>query len=334
MEAQAVDGLEEVFAGGRASRESEHEATIRDLHAKIGELTVERGFFSARRATLSRAARLELVERDGALSIRRQCAFLGISRSSVYYTPRGESPENLALMRRMDELSLQYPFYGSRQMARHLGREGVSVGRRRVRRLMRLMGLEALYRKPRTSGSQPGHRIYPYLLRDLTIDRPDQVWCADITCIPVTAGFLYLVAIMDWASRHVLAWRLSNTRDTGFCIEALEAALRTGTPEIFNTDQGAQFTSATFTERVLAAGAQCSMDGRGRCLDNVFIERLWRSLKYEAVYLHELVDGFEADRASGLRTGRAPCDRLGQHVNWCPPSFLKRCLSAVGQSCL
>ena len=172
------------------------------------------------------------------MSIRRQCALLGINRSSVYYTPREERAENLALMRRMDELSLQYPFYGSRQMARHLGREGVSVGRRRVRRLMRLMGLEAVYRKPRTSAAQPGHRIYPYLLRELTIERPDQVWCADITYIPVTAGFLYLVAVMDWASRHVLAWRLSNTMDTGFCIEALEAALRTGTPEIFNTDQG------------------------------------------------------------------------------------------------
>ena len=233
------------------------------------------------------------------MSIRRQCALLGISRSSVYYTPRAESAANLALMRRMDALSLQYPFYGSRQMARHLRREGVLVGRRRVRRLMRLMGLEALYRRPRTSGSQPGHRIYPYLLRDLTIDRPDQVWCADITYIPVTAGFLYLVAIMDWASRHVLSWRLSNTMDTGFCVEALEAALRTGTPDIFNTDQGSQFTSAAFTERVLAAGAQCSMDGRGRCLDNVFIERLWRSLKYEAVYLHELADGFAAERVIG-----------------------------------
>ncbi len=242
---------------------------------------------------------MALVERGGELSIRRQCALLGINRSSVYYTPREERAENLALMRRMDELSLQYPFYGSRQMARHLGREGVSVGRRRVRRLMRLMGLEAVYRKPRTSAAQPGHRIYPYLLRELTIERPDQVWCADITYIPVTAGFLYLVAVMDWASRHVLAWRLSNTMDTVFCIEALEAALRTGTPEIFNTDQGAQFTSAAFTERVLAAGARCSMDGRGRCLDNVFIERLWRSLKYEAVYLHELADGFEAERVIG-----------------------------------
>ena len=230
------------------------------------------------------------------MSIRRQCALLGISRSSVYYAPREESAENLALMRRMDALSLQYPFYGSRQMARHLRREGVAAGRRRVRRLMRLMGLEAIYRKPRTSDAQPDHHVYPYLLRELKIDRPDQVWCADITYIPVTTGFLYLVAIMDWASRHVLSWRLSNTMDSSFCVEALEAALQTGTPGIFNTDQGSQFTSAAFTDRVQAAGARCSMDGRGRCLDNVFIERLWRSLKYEAVYLHELADGFAAEQ--------------------------------------
>ena len=177
-------------------------------------------------------------------------------------------------MRRMDALSLQYPFYGSRQMARHLRREGVAAGRRRVRRLMRLMGLEAIYRKPRTSDAQPDHHVYPYLLRELKIDRPDQVWCADITYIPVTTGFLYLVAIMDWASRQVLSWRLSNTMDSSFCVEALEAALQTGTPGIFDTDQGSQFTSAAFTDRVQAAGARCSMDGRGRCLDNVFIERL------------------------------------------------------------
>ena len=153
---------------------------------------------------------------------------MGISRSSVYYAPRGESAENLALMRRMDALSLHYPFYGSRQMARHLRREGVAAGRRRVRRLMGLIGLEAIYRKPRTSDAQPDHHVYPYLLRELKIDRPDQVWCADITYIPVTTGFLYLVAVMDWASRHVLSWRLSNTMDSSFCVEALEAALQTG----------------------------------------------------------------------------------------------------------
>ena len=245
----------------------------------------------------------------------------------------GKSAENLALMRRMDALSLQYPFYGSRQMARHLRREGVAAGRRRVRRLLRLMGLEAIYRKPRTSDAQPDHHVYPYLLRELTIDRPDQVWCADITYIPVTTGFLYLVAIMDWASRHVLSWRLSNTMDSSFCVEALEAALQTGTPGIFNTDQGSQFTSAAFTDRVQAAGARCSMDGRGRCLDNVFIERLWPSLKYEAVYLHELADGFVAEqvisewmtfysdaRPHSALGGRTPaevcCRARGTDRNW------------------
>ena len=239
-----------------------------------------------------------MIEReDENLSLSRQCTLLGLSRSALYYTPVGESAANLALMRRIDELYLQYPFYGARQMVRHLAREGVTVGRHRVRRLMRLLGLEAIYRKPRLSVANPEHRVYPYLLRGLTIDRANQVWCADITYIPVQGGFLYLVAIMDWASRRVLAWRLSNTLDTRFCVEALAEALEMyGNPEIFNTDQGSQFTSIAFTELLVAAGIRCSMDGRGRCLDNVFIERLWRSLKYEAVYLHELADGFVAQR--------------------------------------
>ena len=256
-----------------------------------------------------------MVERGGRLSVRRQSELLGLSRSSVYYTPRGASAEDMALMRRLDELYLEHPFYGSRQMVRHLRREGTAVGRHRVRRLMRVMGLEALYRKPRTSVAHPEHRVYPYLLRGVKVERPDHVWCADLTYIPVSQGYLYLVAVMDWASRHVLSWRLSNTMDSQLCIEALEAALGDATPEIFNTDQGAQFTSLAFTERVLASGAKCSMDGRGRCLDNVFIERLWRSLKYEAVYLHELCDGFEAERviASWMRfyTQERPHSALG-----------------------
>ena len=240
-----------------------------------------------------------MVDRGGDLSLSRQCELLGVSRSSQYYEPRGEGAANLALMRRLDELHLEHPFQGSRQMARHLRREGIIAGRHRVRRLMRLMGMEAVYRKPRTSAANPEHRVYPYLLRGLVIDRPDQVWCADITYIPVTRGFFYLVAVMDWASRHVLSWRLSNTMDSAFCVEALDAALRLGVPEIFNTDQGAQFTSIAFTDRVRACGARCSMDGRGRYLDNIFIERLWRSLKYEAVYLHELADGRDAERVIG-----------------------------------
>lgn len=239
-----------------------------------------------------------MIRRDRpGLSLGRQCGLLSISRSSFYYVLKGESPENLELMRRIDVLFLKYPFYGSRQMVRQLRREGIRVGRHRVRRLMRLMGLQAIYQPPRTSDPHPEHRIYPYLLRNLEVNRPNQVWCADITYIPVQRGFLYLVAIMDWASRHVLAWRLSNTMDASFCVEALNEALaKYGKPEIFNTDQGSQFTSFAFIGVLKSAEITISMDGRGRCMDNIFIERLWRSLKYEAVYLHELTDGFKADR--------------------------------------
>ena len=250
---------------------------------------------------MSRGERKAMIRRDHPdLSLSRQCRLLTISRSSFYYAPKGESTENLALMRRIDELFLKYPFYGSRQMVRQLRRDGVRIGRHRVRRLMRLMGLQAIYQAPRTSEPHPAHRIHPYLLKRLAIDRPNQVWCADITYIPVQRGFLYLVAVMDWATRHVLAWRLSNTMDAAFCVEALNEALaRYGRPEIFNTDQGSQFTSFDFTDTLRDAGAAISMDGRGRCMDNIFIERLWRSLKYEAVYLHELADGFAAARVIG-----------------------------------
>ncbi len=234
------------------------------------------------------------------LSITRQCRILSISRSSFYYTLKGESAESLTLMRRIDELFLKYPFYGSRQMARQLRRDSLCVGRHRVRRLMHLMGLSAIYQAPRTSDPHPEHRIYPYLLKGLAITRPNQVWCADITYIPVQRGFLYLVAIMDWATRHILAWRLSNTMDVRFCIEALNEALAGyGKPDIFNTDQGSQFTSDEFTGVLKDAEITISMDGRGRYMDNIFIERLWRSLKYEAVYLHELTDGFRAERVIG-----------------------------------
>lgn len=245
---------------------------------------------------MSRAEREATITRaDPELSLGRRCRLLSIGRSSFYCAPRGESAENLALMRRLDELFLKYPFYGSRQMVRHLRREDMRVGRHRVRRLMRLMGLAAIYQAPRTSTPHPAHRIYPYLLRNVAVTRPDRVWCADIGYIPVRRGFLYLVAIMDWATRHVPAWRLSNTMDAGF--EALEAAMaRYGRPEIFNTDQGSQFTGTDFTGVLNDAGVAISMDGRGRCLDNIFIERLWRSLKYEAVYLHEPTDGFAAER--------------------------------------
>ncbi len=195
-----------------------------------------------------------MIERGGPLSLSRQCALLGVSRSSQYYRPKGERADNLALMRRLDELHMAYPFYGSRQLMRHLRREGVTAGRHRIRRLMRLMGMEATYRRPRTSVASPEHRVFPYLLRGLTISRADHVWCADITYIPVTQGFFYLVAVMDWATRHVLSWRLSNTMDASFCVEALDDALGWRAPEILNTDQGAQFTSEAFSDRALGAG--------------------------------------------------------------------------------
>jgi putative transposase len=234
------------------------------------------------------------------LSIKRQCALVSLSRSSYYEPVRGEAAENLELMRVIDEQFLETPWYGSRQMTRHLRRQGPVVNRKRVRRLMAKMGLQAVYQRPKTTVPHPEHKIWPYLLRDLTIDRPNHVWCSDITYIPMQRGFLYLVAVMDWASRRVLAWRLSNTMDVEFCIEAVEDAMaRHGRPEIFNTDQGSQFTSPRFTGLLTEAGIRVSMDGRGRWMDNVFIERLWRSMKYECVYLHAFEMGSEARAGIG-----------------------------------
>ena len=221
------------------------------------------------------------------LSIERQCELLGLSRSSYYYQAKGEDSYNLLLMRLIDEQYTRRPFLGIRRMTDHLRRQGHAVNHKRVQRLMRLMGLEALYPKPRTSQAHARHRKYPYLLRGLVIDRPDQVWCSDVTYIRLVEGFLYLVAIMDWYSRFVLAWRLSNTLDASFCIEALEEALSQGRPEIFNTDQGVQFTSSGFTSVLSSAEVRISMDGRGRCFDNIMVERLWRSVKYEEVYLKD-----------------------------------------------
>lgn len=211
------------------------------------------------------------------------------------FSGKGESSLNLSLMRKIDEQFLETPWYGSRQMARWLKREGYRANRKRVQRLMKRMGLHPIYQVPKTTEPHPDHKIYPYLLRDLVIDRPNQVWCSDITYIPMRRGFLYLVAIMDWQSRKVLSWRLSNTMDTSFCVEALRDAMALyGKPEIFNTDQGSQFTSMDFTEVLKSAGVRISMDGKGRWMDNVFIERLWRSLKYESVYLNAFETGSEA----------------------------------------
>ena len=220
------------------------------------------------------------------MTIQQQCELLGLSRSTYYYQPRPESAQNLRLLRRLDEKYLECPFFGSRRMAFEL-----KVNRKRIQRLMRILGIEALYPKPRLSRPAAGHEVYPYLLRGVTIERPNQVWSTDITYVPMHGGFLYLVAVMDWFSRFVLSWELSNTLETSFCLAALEAAFRFGQPEIWNSDQGAQFTAADFLAPLKQRGITISMDGRGRALDNVFIERLWRSLKYELIYPGDFANG-------------------------------------------
>jgi len=250
---------------------------------------------------MNRSERLALVDHDDpVLPIVAQCRLLKVARSTLYYRPVPMSGDDLAVMRRMDELHLAWPFYGSRRMAAVLRREGWAVNRKRAKRLMRVMGIEAIYQKPNTSKGHPDHKVYPYLLRGLTIDRPNQVWCADITYIPMAKGFVYLVAVMDWFSRRVLSWRLSITMETDFCVEALrEATDLYGQPEIFNTDQGVQFTSAAFVDELASRGVRISMDGKGRYLDNIFIERLWRSLKYEEVYIKAYGSVAEARRSLG-----------------------------------
>jgi putative transposase len=236
---------------------------------------------------MSAQARLSLIDRsDPDLSIVAQCGLLRVARSTLYYRPAPVEADDLAVMRQLDELYLERPFYGSRRMAVELERQGLVVNRKRVRRLMRLMGLEAIHPKPDTSRRHPEHKVYPYLLRGLKIDHPNQVWCADITYIPMAKGFVYLAAVMDWFSRRVLSWRLSIGMESDFCVEALEEALeRHGPPQIFNTDQGVQFSSAAFIDTLEGRGVRVSMDGKGRFLDNIFIERLWRSLKYEEIFI-------------------------------------------------
>jgi len=244
---------------------------------------------------MSRERRREMVDRQhSALSTVRQCALLNISRSSLNYRRKGTCPEDLAVMEAMDQQYLSTPFYGSRRMRVWLGRQGHTVNRKRVQRLMRTMGLRAIYRRPRTSKPGPGHKVYPYLLGGMKITRPNQVWAADITYIPMAKGFLYLVAIMDWYTRYVVAWRLSNTLDVAFCVEVLKEALRRGKPEVFNTDQGSQFTGEAFTGLLESSGVRISMDGKGRYADNILLERLWRTVKYEEVYLKAYSSGREA----------------------------------------
>jgi putative transposase len=264
--------------------------------------------------------------------VRRQCALLGLSRSSLYYEPAAETAENLQLMRLIDQEYTAHPFLGSRRLTAWLSEQGEAVNRKRVRRLMRLMGLEAIYPKPKLSAARAGHRIYPYLLRNVRIQRPDQVWSTDITYVPLACGFMYLAAIIDWFSRYVLAWRLSNTLDGSFCLEMLDEALSRGRPEVFNTDQGVQFTAQAWTGRLESAGVAVSMDGRGRCLDNVFVERLWRTVKYEDIYLW----GYEA--VPQLRQGLGRYfpyyneERLHQALQYRTPATVYRQGRAGGRS--
>jgi putative transposase len=246
------------------------------------------------------AERKAMIDPEHDLPIQKQAEVLEISRSTVYYEPRPISDEDLWLMRRIDELHLNYPFAGSRMLRGMLWQQGLEVGRRHIKTLMKKMGIEAIYRRPNASKPAPGHRIYPYLLRGMAITRPNQVWAMDITYIPMARGFVYLAAVVDWFSRRVLAWKLSITMDVSFCIEALEDALsRNETPEIFNTDQGSQFTSEVFTGRLKKEGIKISMDGKGRWRDNVFVERIWRSIKYEELYLHAYASVGEARTSLG-----------------------------------
>jgi putative transposase len=260
-----------------------------------------------------------MIDRSHALPITQQAQGLGISRGSVYCLPRPVPAADLGIMRRMDELHLEFPFAGSRMLRDLLAQEGIAIGRRHVSTLMKRIGIEALYRKPNTSKPAPGHRIYPYLLRGMTINRPNQVWAMDITYVPMARGFVYLAAVVDWFSRRVLAWRVSITMEAAFCVEALEEALaRHGRPQVFNTDQGSQFTSHAFTGVLLKAGIAISMDGKGSWRDNVFVERLWRSIKYEEVYLRAY-DTVSDARASISRylafyNGRRPHSSLDRQT--------------------
>ena len=290
-----LGGAANVFDGKQDKRQKSDDALISRLIPTDRPAEGRAGFLGGEVRSMSRERRREMVDREHpALSTLRQCALMGISRSSVYYRPRAPSKKDLALMKQIDQQYLATPFYGSRRMKVWLDRQGHRVNRKRIQRLMRAMGLQAIYRRPRTSQPGLGHKVHPYLLGGMEFTRPNQVWAADITYVPMARGFLYLVAIMDWYSRYVVAWRLSNTMDADFCVEALEEALGKGKPEVFNTDQGSQFTSEGFTGILARHGVKISMDGKGRYADNIFMERLWRTVKYEEVYLKAYSNGREA----------------------------------------
>ncbi|WP_461336085.1 IS3 family transposase [Bradyrhizobium liaoningense] len=293
---QLLEGAAGVFGHDKTSAETP--VDLKALHAKIGELALENDFLSGAITKAGLLSAKAMIDRDHDLSIVRQAKVLKLARSTVYYEPRPVSAEDLALMRRLDELHLDYPFAGARMLRSLLRREGVYAGRRHIATLMKRMGIEAVYRRPNTSKPAPGHKIYPYLLRGLKIERPDHAWAMDITYIPMRRGFVYLAAVVDVFSRRVLAHRVSITMEAAFCVEAVQEALaKHGRPEIFNTDQGSQFTSLEFTDVLLDAKIAISMDGKGAWRDNVFVERLWRTVKYEEVYLRAY-DSVSEARAS------------------------------------
>src|SRR5919202_18874 len=299
---QLLAGADQVFGNGSKAAAADAEAQKAELFEQIGRLKMELEWLKKKSDRSPDRLRPLVEPGHPQLSVRRQCALLGLARSSLYYEPAPETAENLRLMRLLDQEYTAHPFLGSRRLTRWLNGQGEAVNRKRVQRLLRVMGLEAIYPKPKLSAAGRGHRIYPYLLRDVRIERPDQVWSADITYVPLARGFMYLAAAIDWYSRYVLAWRLSNTLDGSFCLEMLEEALSRGKPEVFNTDQGVQFTAEAWTSRLLTAGVAVSMDGRGRCLDNVFVERLWRSVKHEDIYPrgHEGVPQLQAGLGGAL----------------------------------
>ncbi|WP_204347728.1 IS3 family transposase [Rhizobium leguminosarum] len=316
---QLLEGATGVFGDETKAEPAGPTVDVKTLHAKIGELTLENGFFIRCARQSGIAGRKEMIDREHKLPVVRQAKLLGFSRGSVYYLPRPVSDGDLALMRRIDELHLDYPFAGSRMLQGLLRGEGLETGRLHVATLMKKMGIEAIYRRPNTSKPAPGHKIYPYLLRKLAVTRPNQVWAMDLTYIPMARGFVYLCAVVDWFSRRVLSWRLSITMEAAFCIEAVEEALaRYGKPEIFNTDQGSQFTSIDFTAVLKKAEIAISMDGKGAWRDNVFVERLWRSIKYEEVYLHAYKTVSEARVGIGryltFYNGRRPHSSLDRQT--------------------
>ena len=318
----ALEQLADVFLDGRKNKPTGSEVEKEALYEEIGRLKVELDWLKKKWVCSTEQGRRLVEPGHAEISVRRQCELLGVNRSGLYYQSVGESEENLMLMRLIDEEYTRHPFFGSRRMLVWLCSQGHEVNRKRVSRLMEVMGVEAVYRKPRLSQPGEGHKIYPYLLKGVAVTRVNQVWSTDITYIRMDGGFVYLVAVMDWFSRFVLSWALSVTMEVGFCMEALQRAFRRGRPEIFNSDQGSQFTSDQFTGALQARGIAVSMDGRGRCFDNIFIERLWRSLKYEEVYLRDYTLVPEARAGIGNWFQFYNHERLHQSLGYRTPAGL------------